>query len=345
MANGKLFNRVGMTTATTGTGTITLGSAITSPKKYQSFATAGVANNDVVEYLIEDGVEFELGLGTYTSSGTTLSRDTVRASSNGGSKVNLSGSALVYIDAAAEDLPPSDKQTFNASGTWTKPQGNYRYALIEAWGPGGSGGCRTTTGNASGGGGGSYNFLILAFSSLGATETVTVGTGGAAVTTSNANGNDGAADTTFGSWLTGYKGGGGANAAAGAQASGGGGGGLTNGATGSTGGDIEGKNGAINSATAASGRHGGASGGGVNSSNSAFIGGNAYFGGAGGGAASGTTPSDTAGGTSVKGGNGGAGSGTVNGADGTQPGGGGGAARNGKNSGKGGDGRVVVTCW
>jgi hypothetical protein len=106
MAFAKLYNRAGMTTATTGTGTMTLGSAITSPKKYLSFSDAGVSNAETVAYLIEDGAEFEIGEGVYTSSGTTLSRVTVTKSSNGGSKLNLTGSARVYIVARAGDMRP-----------------------------------------------------------------------------------------------------------------------------------------------------------------------------------------------------------------------------------------------
>lgn len=96
-----LKNRAKMSTSSTGTGTITLGSANTG---YQSFADAGVANGDVVRYVIEDGNNWEIGLGAYTSSGTTLSR-TVSESSNSGAALNLSGSATVFITAAAEDLP------------------------------------------------------------------------------------------------------------------------------------------------------------------------------------------------------------------------------------------------
>lgn len=99
------YNRARMSTATTGTGTITLGSASTG---YASFAEAGVQNGDVVAYCLEDGDDFEIGIGTYTSSGTTLSRDTVTLSKIGGtagtSKINLSGDATVFISARAEDL-------------------------------------------------------------------------------------------------------------------------------------------------------------------------------------------------------------------------------------------------
>jgi len=96
-----LKNRAKMSTSTTGTGTITLGSA---EDGYQTFADAGVANADVVRYVIEDGSNFEIGTGTYTSSGTTLSR-TVSESSNSDAAINLSGSATVFIGATAEDIP------------------------------------------------------------------------------------------------------------------------------------------------------------------------------------------------------------------------------------------------
>lgn len=99
MAN-KLYNRAKMTTATTGTGTLTLGSAVTG---FLSFADAGATDGDVISYVIADGASWEVGYGTYTSSGTTLSR-TVRKSSNSNSAISLSGSATVAITPHAEDL-------------------------------------------------------------------------------------------------------------------------------------------------------------------------------------------------------------------------------------------------
>ena len=95
-----LVNRAKMSTATTGTGTITLGSAEAG---YQSFADAGVVDGNLVRYVIEDGTDWEIGTGTYTASGTTLSR-TVSESSNADAALNLTGSAVVFVSVLAEDL-------------------------------------------------------------------------------------------------------------------------------------------------------------------------------------------------------------------------------------------------
>ena len=99
----KLLNRAKMTTATTGTGTITLGSATPG---FQTFAAAGALDGDVLRYVIEDGTAWEIGSGTYTTTGTTLSRSLLESST--GSLLNLSGSATVFSSATSEDFETLD---------------------------------------------------------------------------------------------------------------------------------------------------------------------------------------------------------------------------------------------
>lgn len=98
-----LKNLARMTTATVGAGTITLGSAVSG---FLSFAAAGIADGQKISYGIADGASGEAGRGTYTAAGTTLSRDTISQSTNGGSAISLSGAAQVFVTALAEDLQP-----------------------------------------------------------------------------------------------------------------------------------------------------------------------------------------------------------------------------------------------
>jgi hypothetical protein len=93
-------DRVKSSTTTTGTGTITLGAAAVG---FQAFSVIGDGNTTY--YTIVDTVNgtWEVGIGTYTSSGTTLSRDTVLESSNSGSLVNFAaGSKDVFVAYPAE---------------------------------------------------------------------------------------------------------------------------------------------------------------------------------------------------------------------------------------------------
>lgn len=87
-----LANRVQETTTTAGTGTVTLAGAVSG---FQSFAAIG--NGNTTYYTITNGSAWEVGIGTYTSAGTTLSRDTVLASSASGSKITLSGTSNVFV--------------------------------------------------------------------------------------------------------------------------------------------------------------------------------------------------------------------------------------------------------
>ena len=88
------------TTTTTGTGYVTLLGAVTG---YQSFAVVG--NTNTTFYCIADqgGANWEVGIGTYSTTGPTLARTTVLASSNSGSLVNFTaGVKTVFVTYPSE---------------------------------------------------------------------------------------------------------------------------------------------------------------------------------------------------------------------------------------------------
>jgi hypothetical protein len=88
-------DRVRETTTTTGTGTITLAGAVTG---FQSFSVIGNGNTTYYCIAGQNTSEWEVGVGTYTSAGTTLARTTVLASSNAGAAVNFSaGTKDVFV--------------------------------------------------------------------------------------------------------------------------------------------------------------------------------------------------------------------------------------------------------
>jgi hypothetical protein len=94
-----LADRVRETTTTTGTGTVTLAGAVTG---FQTFAAIGNGNTTYYTIAGQGTAEWEVGIGTYTASGTTLARNTVLASSNSGSLVNFStGTKDVFCDYPA----------------------------------------------------------------------------------------------------------------------------------------------------------------------------------------------------------------------------------------------------
>jgi hypothetical protein len=136
----KLYNLARMTTATTGTGTITLGSAVSG---YLSFAGAGVANGETVTYAIKDGASSEIGEGVYTASGTTLTR-TVIKSTNSDSAINLSGAAEVFITASHKHFFDQGTaiifQQTSAPTGWTKQTTHNDKALRVVSGTASSGG-------------------------------------------------------------------------------------------------------------------------------------------------------------------------------------------------------------
>ena len=102
----KLADRVKESTVTTGTGAIALGGAVTN---FETFS-ANLSNSDTTYYAIVDSTNnaFEVGLGTYNSSGNTLSRSVI-ASSNSNSAVNLGvGTKEVFITAIADKIVVED---------------------------------------------------------------------------------------------------------------------------------------------------------------------------------------------------------------------------------------------
>ena len=108
-------DRVKETTTTTGTGTITLAGAVDG---FQSFSAA-LADGDTTYYAISETStgEWEVGLGTFTATGTTLARTTVLASSNAGSAVSLTAEADVFITQ-----PAGKSVFFDGSGDLTLNQ-------------------------------------------------------------------------------------------------------------------------------------------------------------------------------------------------------------------------------
>jgi len=100
-------DRVKETTTTTGTGTYTLAGAEVG---FQSFSTIGDGNTTY--YAVTNNNDWEVGIGTYTASGTTLARTTILSSSNSNNAVNWSsGEKYVIV------TQPSSKASFlDASG-------------------------------------------------------------------------------------------------------------------------------------------------------------------------------------------------------------------------------------
>ena len=113
-------DRVKETTTTTGTGTITLAGAATG---FQSFSAIGDGNTTFYTIAGQGTSEWEVGIGTYTSSGTTLSRDQVFSSSNSGATVDFSaGIKDVFVTY------PASKNVINVVNE-TNPVFSFNYTI------------------------------------------------------------------------------------------------------------------------------------------------------------------------------------------------------------------------
>lgn len=114
-----LRDRVKETTTTTGTGTITLAGAVTG---FQSFSVIGTANTTYYCIAHQTANEWEVGIGTYTATGTTLARTTVTESSNAGAAVNFSaGTKDVFVTYPAERSIYADGTTLQTTNNAVLP--------------------------------------------------------------------------------------------------------------------------------------------------------------------------------------------------------------------------------
>jgi len=117
-----LADRVQETASAPGTGSVTLLGAVTG---YQTFAVIGNGNTTFYTIADQGGSNWEVGVGTYSTTGPTLARTTVLASSNGGSLVNFSsGTQSVFVTYPSEKSVNLDASgnvsTLGtiSSGTW-----------------------------------------------------------------------------------------------------------------------------------------------------------------------------------------------------------------------------------
>lgn len=92
-------DRVKESTTTTGTGTLTLAGAVTG---FDSFAEIG--NGNTTYYGCSNGTDFEVGIGTYTLSGTTLSRDTVLESSSDKLTADVNGDVTASVNVIVDNV-------------------------------------------------------------------------------------------------------------------------------------------------------------------------------------------------------------------------------------------------
>lgn len=104
-----LADRVQETTTTTGTGSVTLDGAVLG---YQSFAVVGNGNTTFYTIADQGGANWEVGIGQYSTTGPTLARTTVLASSNAGALVSFTA----WVKTVFITYPSEKSVNLDASG-------------------------------------------------------------------------------------------------------------------------------------------------------------------------------------------------------------------------------------
>ena len=104
----KLSDRVKQTSSTTGTSNLVLDGSLSGFQTFQQ----GIGDGNTTFYAIENYEKFEIGIGTYTSSTNTLSRDTILLSSNSNNKVDLQGVSTVFVTYPADKTVALDENGF-----------------------------------------------------------------------------------------------------------------------------------------------------------------------------------------------------------------------------------------
>ena len=101
----RFLDRAKETTSTSGSGSVSLGGAVAG-----FVAISGIGSGNSTYYTLQEGNNFEVGIGTYNSVGNVLSRDEVFLSSSSNNKIDLAGGATVFLTY------PADKAVVKTSG-------------------------------------------------------------------------------------------------------------------------------------------------------------------------------------------------------------------------------------
>lgn len=106
-----LYDRVQETATANTTVSFTLSGAVAG---YQSFAVVG--NTNTTYYAATDASNnWEVGVGTYSTTGPTLTRTTIFSSSNSNAAVTFSGTVNVFVTYPAERSVNLDETGANIS--------------------------------------------------------------------------------------------------------------------------------------------------------------------------------------------------------------------------------------